>query len=146
MKKTLIIILSVSVVIICALVYFISRIPEMEPVRVSKRISFPHTPDELFFKSEVWGMTYDHKIIALSVNGDKEIESDPEKDYIFNGVNTLFYKVKQDSLILYTPSKASIPAHFDSNITIQQIELDNVSMMNLLKEKEYLKQGLTVFE
>ena len=58
----------------------------------------------------------------------------------------LFYKQTVDSLIIYTMTSSRVPANFRSKVKILQIEIDNPTMMKLVKNKNYINLGLKKME
>ena len=145
MKKTLIFV-GVLIVIVFVVIYF--SLPKkgydtnIEVVEIS---SINHS-SKLFIKKKTWGMTGDGQVIVISNSDNKEFEPDRTKDYVFEGSSPLFYKVKGDTILLYTYQASLVPSSFTSNFIIRQVELDNPSMMNLLANDNFKTQGLSIIK
>jgi hypothetical protein len=143
-KKYLIITLLVVIAIIGFVIY--NQIPDIKPIYNLKKLVTSSGNEPLYLKSKSWGMTYDSKVIVLSTNKEEEFIADSTKEYIYKGASFLFYKLSNDSLIIYTADKAHTPQVFNSKINIKQVELDNPAMMKLKGDSAFKSKGLNEFK
>jgi len=140
MKLIMIVAGSLFIIFIIFVIIFLRSTPQWEPVISRIEINIPDLNESVYVTKKIWGVSYDHQIILISSQPKKEVKYDPETDYLYEGHSTLFYKVDGRDLKIYTRKRAHPPQHFDSEVNIVQIELDNVGM-NKLKEN-YEKEGL----
>lgn len=97
---------------------------------------------KLYIMKKVWGLTSDGQVIVISDSPDKKLNIDSSRQYIYNGVNSFFYKYQNDTLTLYISKIASVPVNLKTSIIVKQVELENPDMMRLIENDHYKKQGL----
>lgn len=137
-RKIVYIILFVS--LIALLVYLVSFFVSLKSVtRIKEEIKISQ---EIFYlKNEKRGLNYE--ITALSKSPRKKISYDDEDSFIYSSGETLFYKIKYDTLFIYTMHKAEYPKELKTNVVIEQIEIKNPDFIEL--KKTYKKRGLSIF-
>jgi hypothetical protein len=136
----------VFIVVIIISLYFIWLISgklklEHQPVIFVNKIHSEYLNEDLFIKKISWGLTYDHSVIILSSFPKNTIEPDSTSEYVFLS-SEIFYRLTNDSLLIFTSLKSKKPLNFNSNIKIIQYELKNVEIMNLRGNNNYKKRGL----
>lgn len=137
------VIISVLVLIVIFIMVNIKRnMPNFE-FKSKVETSLIKLDDEriLYLTKIRWGVGSGHQRIILSAQPNEEYNT--EHDYIFNGLHSIFYEIKSDSLIVHTFSISDVPNSFQSDIKVIQIELDNVRYNNL--ENNYTSLGLFKF-
>ncbi len=92
--------------------------------------------EKLYIKSKNWGVSADHQLTVISTNDEREFEIDSTRQIIFNGLEPFLYKVSNDTLFLMLRQKSKIPDGFNSRWTIIQNEVDNPTMMNLMRDPQ----------
>ncbi len=94
----------------------------------------------LYFKRQVWGLTGDKDLIAISANGNPCTEYSPATDYcICDGFRDyIYYKVEADTLHLY-PSILKEPERFPFNLKVVNHDQDLIQTKQL--EEKYQKMG-----
>ena len=112
-----------------------------QPQILVEKIHSNYLNEDLFIKKISWGLTYDHSIIILSNSPNKSIEPDSNSEYMFS-CSSIFYKLSNDSLLIFTSLKAELPLNFSSNIKVIQYKLENFEIMNLRENNNYKKKGL----
>lgn len=143
------IILVVLVIIITALiVVFYIKTPNKNYDVQNTVVEIPSSDGQhkLYIKKKVWGLTSDGQVIVVSGSPKKEIASDSSREYIYNGVVSLFYKYNTDTLTVYVSKSSSVPNNLKSPIVIKQVELENPDMMKLIGNDYYKEQGLKKIE
>jgi len=136
-------IIIVFIIIGLCLIWFIygkSRLDHQPEIFVDK-IHSNYLNEDLFIKKVSWGLTYDHSIIILSSSPNNTIYPDSTSEYVFLG-SEIFYRLTNDSLLIFTSLKAKTPLAFSSNIKILQYEIKNFEVMNLREDNNYKKKGL----
>jgi hypothetical protein len=139
MKKKIIIFISLCILIGLIIFLFISENSEVvkSNYKVSK-IFASSLNQTVFIIKETWGISSDHQRVVISTS-NSESKPDSSKEYIFSD-SEFFYKLVQDTIYVYTMSKARIPSKFESKIKIKQIEISNPDLMDLYKN--YKSKGL----
>ena len=123
-------------------VYGKSKLDHQPEIFVNK-IHSNYLNEDLFIKKVSWGLTYDHNIIILSSSFKNTIEPDLTSEYVFLS-SEIFYRLTNDSLLIFTSLKAKVPLSFSSNIKIIQYELKNFEVMNLRKDNNYKRKELEI--
>ena len=85
--------------------------------------------DTLFFSKMIWGISSNHERIGLSSSLKTKRSFDPETDYMWSGVSSIYYRQSNDSLFLFTHSKQPVPPKFDSPIKIIIIPQTGAEML-----------------
>ena len=106
-------------------------------------VSFKDTQSKLYIKMKTWGMTSDNQVVVVSNSNKKEFISESTKDYVYEGIMPLFYKVQNDTLSIYTLVTSSVPEDFKTNLKVIQVQIENLEMMKLIEHDNYKIQGLT---
>ena len=106
-----------------------------KPISEKRQIYFPNKMTSLYLKSNNWGLTYDHKITVISTDSNLEFKSDSISEYIFYGFDGLIYKAENDTLKIYTRQLPKIPPKFESEITVELIEVKNNAEWNKMNEQ-----------
>jgi hypothetical protein len=111
-------------------------------VRKQKELHFPDVNQTLYLKRLERGLNY--QVSVISTKKQKKFEPNYKSEYVFSvGETSFFYKVRGDTLLIKTYNTAKVPEVFDSEIVIQQIELNN---QELAKFKEtYKEEGFSYF-
>ncbi len=86
--------------------------------------------EKVYFKKHIWGLLGNHSILYLTNNQQREYP-DENDDLIFSGQTTLFFEVKNDTLIFYSRIPVSQDASFETNIPLSFNILDNHEFMKL---------------
>ena len=147
MRKEMIILLSVAILLITYVVfYFLVPKKDYDVAVYVVELSSPTTKSKLFLKKKNWGMTGDGQVIIISDNGDKNFELDSARNYIFNGLSALYYRIENDTLSIYVAKASTVPANLKTSIVVKQVELENADMMRLIENNNYKKQGLKIIE
>ena len=139
--RTIFIVIAVLIFIgLGILMYLYFKMPDLKP-SVSITKIYSETYDEfLYIKKKVWGITGDHQIIIISNTFKEGFEANVKTDYIYEGLLSLLYKFKNDTLNLYVRKKSDIPSVFESKIIVIQNILSNAEMNELLKD--YKEKGI----
>ena len=90
----------------------------------------------------MWGIGANHQRIYVSSLPIDENFVDSSNVYIFNGLQSTFYKVADDSLLIYTLKKVKEPINFKIEINVIQFEIDNPEYIRLLEN--YDEIGLKI--
>ena len=106
-------------------------------------VSFKDTQSKLYIKMKTWGMTSDNQIVIISNSNKREFISEPAQDYVYKGIMPLFYKIQNDTLLIYTLITSSVPEDFKTNLKVIQVQIENLEMMKLIEHDNYKIQGLT---
>lgn len=136
--KVFFLIIGILIIIIALyLLYFSKQIPDYKPIVKILKIHSDDLNESIYIKKKSWGITYDHQLIIISKSSDEDFEPNEDENYIFLN---LFYKVKEDTVFIYTMKKSTVPRNFHSKFKIKQIELSNPEMMELTTK--YKEKGL----
>jgi len=107
-------------------------------------LDYPKTESRLYCHVKYTGLTGDHRVVAISTQVSGESVYDSLHSYLFYGLSRMFLKASEDTLFIYTITRAQPPSKFDSGIVIVQAELDNVEMGKL--SQSWKKMGLIPVE
>jgi hypothetical protein len=102
---------------------------------------FPKHSEELFIINERRGLNYE--LTAVTLSSSKKIKNLKNRGLIYSHGGALFYEQKEDTLLIYTILKASIPDDFKTKTIIKQIEISNPKYIEL--SNNYLEIGLNKF-
>jgi hypothetical protein len=130
--------LVIGICAIALLTFFVilwNSFPDFSPTRNTYEVN--GSDDSLYINGMAWGITGDHQIWWVTSQMNSE-EADSLTDYIFPGLSPFFYKLIDDTLIVYTRRAAMTPTHFISGIAVKQIVLSNPQMMDLYITKDSL--------
>lgn len=111
-------------------------IPDLSPSygRVKLKVS---ESQEIFFKREASGLNYD--VLVISPSDDLCEIPNPKTDYVFRSTGvTVYYKVENDSLILFTNQTATPPEGGQFPIKIEQKGLNTLEAEEIKKKAEEL--------
>lgn len=138
------IVLVATILVMLAFLFFYFAFPEKnEDVQFDVvELSSKKIKSKLFIKKLVWGMTSDNCIVTIGTSNIKENKPNRNKNYIYNGLDPLFYKVSGDTLSIYTYKTSTVPKDFLTAFKIIQIELENPEMMELIEKDNYKNKGL----
>lgn len=139
-KKNLIII--VLAIVVSGLVFLFFLFPNSDDLTSYEVIPIIQSNRKVYIKKKVWGISGDHQVIVISNSDKKDFKIDSTKDYVFHGSTPLFFKQKNDSLIVYTMRMALVPTNFKNSFQIIQIELSNAEMIRLIEKDTYKNEGL----
>jgi hypothetical protein len=103
-------------------------LPDWKPARVTYEVKA--SGDVLYVKGIAYGLLGDHQEWWITANGRSE-EADSLTDYVFPWSNPFFYKLADDTLVVYTRRAVGTPIHFPSGISVRQVELSNPQFMGL---------------
>jgi hypothetical protein len=109
-------------------------------------VSSKDTQSKLYIKMKTWGMTSDNQVVVVSNSNKKEFTPERTRDYVYEGIMPLFYKVQNDTLSIYTLKISSVPEELKTSLKIIQVQLENPEMMKLIEHDNYKLQGLTVIK
>ena len=109
-------------------------------------VSSKDTQSKLYIKMKTWGMTSDNQVVVVSNSNKKEFISESTKDYVYEGIMPLFYKVQNDTLSIYTLKISLVPEDLKTSLKIIQVQLENPEMMKLIEHDNYKLQGLTAIK
>jgi len=143
-KLAIVLILTILFIAAAGLIFF-WNLPDSGPTYITKAITFGRSEPKLYFKLKNWGITADHQTIELSVDSQSKPDVDSLRNYIYKGLDFIFYKTSYDSLFLYVYSKSPTPTHFHSKFKVLQIQVENRDMMTLFENDNYKKKGLNIF-
>lgn len=138
------IIAGIIVVIILGIfgfIFFMIPKPDVKTTVKCDTIYANSVNDTLFVKLKTVGLNH---VMVISQNSGSSFDPDSTKDFIYEGVRSLFYKLNNDTLLVYTVHKTSVPKYFHSKITIRQIELSSEDTTNF--NDQYMKLGLKKME
>jgi hypothetical protein len=99
--------------------------------------------ETLYIKRMVWGMTGDNQVIVISKSSRKETVTNPNEEFVFQGLGAFYWKYSDDTLEIYYDSKFIPPARSSIKIFIRPIKLNNEKMSVLLNS--YRNMGLSTF-
>lgn len=122
------------------LLYLHFSIPDFKPIVTKTKIYSKINDETLYIKKKVWGVTGDHRVVIVSNSSKEDFEPSDEHEYIYRGLNPLFFGFRDDTLSLYVRKKSDTPKMFSSKIVIVQNVLDNAEMRTL--NDIYQKKGL----
>lgn len=110
---------------------------------VSLKVSANH---EVYFKRVGRGVSHDS--LALSASKDPCAEPNPEVDFIFHGSGSgsasIYYKIENDTLVIYPSSTATPPQGNQFPVKVIQHDLNTLAYADLQKNYETL--GLKYLE
>ncbi|MBN2426286.1 MAG: hypothetical protein JXR46_11445 [Calditrichaceae bacterium] len=138
MKKIVIIVVSCVLVALFISCYWFNFVFTKITIR---KLSFPEGRECLYIKNKARGLNYSITVITNSSN--KCFKPNEDTDYIFSAEPTLFYKINEDSLLIYCYIKSKIPSNFNSKINIIQKELSNLEYIYL--KNNYKALGINYF-
>ncbi|SFW85456.1 hypothetical protein [Chitinophaga sancti] len=140
--KYLIIILSSFIILVGLLVFF--SIPGKDAYTTSNiiEINYPENGAKAFIYFKNLGISADHQMVFISGSKNENFTPNESADYIYKGVDALYYKQQKDTLFIYCAMAPAIPVNYSGAIKIVQIELGNIEMMDLYHDDNYLKKGL----
>ncbi|MGH9760934.1 MAG: hypothetical protein ACREDR_09540 [Blastocatellia bacterium] len=100
--------------------------------------------DTLYFIRQVSGQNFDE--LQITTNPNYCVDPDPEKDFIFNTVDSheMYYKMESALLTLFVSARAKEPKRFPGKERIVQVEMQPSEWASL-KEK-YYERGLKHLE
>lgn len=145
MKKIIIVFGIITVLGIVVFFVVDNTFPKYDPEFTVKEIHSNILKKDIYLKKKSWGISYDSEVVVISTSPEKHFEPDSTKDYIFLDPE-IFYKVSQDTLYIYTMSKAKKPEKFDSQFKIKQIRISNPEKMELMGNANYKKKDLHMIE
>jgi hypothetical protein len=96
----------------------------------------------LYLKRKVWGMTGDHSLTVLSENSEQQIENS-KLHFSTNIIDPIFYKVKKDTLFIYSSALFKNSHFFDEEVKIVQREMTSKEMTDMYAN--YAKYGFNKF-
>lgn len=96
------------------------------------KVRFEKYDEVIFFKSINRGI--DSKIRAVSTSND--FEFDETTEYVFRSDLDIFYKVKDDTLLLFVLDSAATPKNFTSKVIVKQVLLENPAYNELYVTKD----------
>ena len=140
--KIVFLIAGVGFSILLAIVYFAFPRKNDDVRFLIKELPTLNNTEKIFIKKRNWGITGGSQQIIISKSDENEEAPDSNKNYIYKGLSSFYYKLQNDSLLVYVTNAASVPAQFKTSLKIRQIELENPLMMNLLENGNYKKKGL----
>jgi hypothetical protein len=143
MKKVIWVIIILAVIIIIVLLMIFKSTPILKPVVEINSVHFDKANDTIYIKKKNWGITGDYQIIVLSTDPNRDFKPNKEKEYVYEGLISLFYKMENDTLTLYVSKAVEVPEDFKLNDFILQKELTNQEMMNLYET--YKEKGIQKF-
>ncbi|MBS1507079.1 MAG: hypothetical protein JSS79_10575 [Bacteroidetes bacterium] len=136
MRRSLKIIIGFALVVVLALYWFLSRLTDAYAPTYNRVELVSVSKDKLYIKSKNWGVTGDHQLTVISTEDEGEFKIDSTKQIIFIGLEPFLYKVSNDTLFLTLRQKSKIPDGFNSRWIIIQREVDNLTMMNSMRNPE----------
>ena len=145
MTKIKILFIGLLIVIVAGVLFFYFAIPKKDEDHFFKVIAIePDNHSVIYIKKKVWGMTSDHQVIVISDTKEQNFVPTASRNYIYNGLAQLFYKIREDSLYIYTLKASPVPHDLITNIKIVQIELENPEMMRLITSDYYHSEGFNI--
>ena len=105
----------------------------LNPVVVDDTIITSDMDNYVWIKKYSWGIAGNHQIIYLTDNVASSTP-DEKNDMIFNNAETLFYRVKNDTLHIYSRNHYPIDPRKYKGIYIKMHQLENPDFMNLYRE------------
>lgn len=136
MKKVLLISSLISTVLVAAgYLFFISAIENF----TIKELHLEETGENIYMKNLRRGLNYSE----FSISTSKRRRINSSEDFVYSWDEVFFYKVSNDSLIVYCSAKAEEPKNFDSRIKVRQIVYSNPESFRLLDQ--YRNIGLQKF-
>ncbi|QHS58451.1 hypothetical protein [Chitinophaga agri] len=107
-------------------------------------INSPVDGGKAFIHFKNWGISADHQRVFISGKKNEKFVPDESADYIYNGLDAVYYKQRKDTLFIYCAIVSAVPVHYSGGITVVQTGLGDAEMMDLYKDNNYLKKGLRV--
>ncbi len=146
MKKLKVIGILVFVLAVCLVLALYIFIPGKDQFTEEKstKISFRGKEPAIYIHQQTWGMTGDHRVVFITGANRKNTSPDQRTDYIYKGFSPLFYKQKDDTLMIYCTAASAVPPDWNAAFNIVQIELANPEMMRLFDNGNYKKEQLTL--
>ena len=139
-KKSVLMILIVgAVAILMIIILFILTI--FSTKKEVQILYFPKHDEEIFIINERKGLNYE--LTAVTLSPSKKIKNLKNNSMIYSHGGALFYEQKEDTLLIYTILKATIPDDLKTRTIIKQIEISNPEYIEL--NKKYLEIGLNKF-
>lgn len=127
-KKTIIWISIVLVVSVLAYTF-----PLIYKLFVTQReiteVKFPQIGESLYLVSIRRGLSFEQTVISTSLR--KNVLRDEGKSFVYKSGETLFYKIKSDTLVVYTMNKIAYPKELQINVHVEQIEITNLEFIDL---------------
>jgi|GEM_PF-1861250 len=139
MKKTIVVIIAISLLGIAALVYlfYINKVS----ILIRKHITIEELDETIYFIQNVRGLNYNEIIISTRPIG--RLTFDIENNIVYSWDEKLFYKPINDTLIIYCSNIAKIPEDFHARVKIKQIQY-NIHKYNWLLAN-FREEGFCVF-
>lgn len=149
MKKNLFILLSLIIIPIILLIggifYIYNDLKKWDdiwqPIYKTEYIVSSGGKDTIFFKSIIWGITYDYRCVTISMNNNvlDGMNPDYENDYILSGYSPVLFKVVNDTVFTLSESNFREPKNkFPSRLIIIQNDT-NINNIRCFKESESYK-------
>lgn len=148
MKKLKIIGILILILISCLVLALYIFIPGKDQFihEKSTAISVGSQDPAVYIHQQIWGMTGDHRVVFITGKSQKTPTPDKRTDYVYNGFSPLFYKQKNDTLMIYCAARSAIPPDWNTSFNIVQIELTNPEMMRLFENNNYKKEQLILIK
>ncbi|RBL91425.1 hypothetical protein DF182_02045 [Chitinophaga flava] len=94
-------------------------------------------------KQMTWGLTGDKQVSVISNSDSANFIPQRSREYVYEGLSDIYYKLQHDTLFIYTPTIAPVPQYFRTPYKVIQIKLSNPEAIDLFVNHEYKKKGLT---
>jgi len=138
------------VFILIVLLFFVYIYNEMKdvdqalkPIINNYSIYFPSLKENLHIRTSIGGLLGNNYNVIISTE-DAQLESWVYKDSrdLKYKCEDIYYKINEDTLILYTESIIDIPPYFNTKIKLVQKKLTSNKESRLVR-LNYIKEGLT---
>lgn len=100
-----------------------------KPIVYSDHLYSKAYENDLYLKKRVRGLLGDHSRIFLTTNSERE-RPDENEDVIIENVETIFYQVKSDTLVLFSRNRIDDINKLKTNMVIINTVLTNPEFMN----------------
>jgi hypothetical protein len=131
---------------VCLFVFFFIPGKNTYTTYIIIEINYPENGAKAFIHRKNWGVSADHEIVFIGGTKNEKFTPDESSDYIYSGLDELYYKQQKDTLFIYCARESAVPVNYSSAIKIVQIELGNSEMIDLYHDENYLKKGLHVIQ
>lgn len=139
MKKTVVFVVAISFLGVSLMAYFfyINKVSILN----KSHITVEGLDEKIYFTQNIRGLNYNKVIISMYPIGRLTFNFD--NSIVYSWDEKLFYKLIDDTLLIYCSNKAKVPKDFISKVKVKQIQYDIHKYNWLLANHK--KEGLEVF-
>ena len=116
-KLAIVLLLIISTMIVIVIYFKLTDTSSSFQTTVTQLPVKPSYPP-IFIKKMVWGLTGDKQVIVISNSGKKDFKPVKSKEYVYEGLFDIFYKLQNDTLFIYTPVSCPEPQELKARYSI----------------------------